>query len=179
MLLTKGVMVRGYITRGRIYHDGNEFMGTGYHEAYQREAGVSAFKREAHEKGTPFVEVDPSVCAYVTNETDPCVQEMFGRYVKMDGDLTALFPFKRLSHSFIIAGFGHKFDPVREKKSNDNLRCSIRALKERVLAHIDESNERAMAKARHYIAALDEQLSLCDKTDAMIDRLVAPLGPAD
>jgi hypothetical protein len=116
MLLTKGVMVRGYITRGRIYHEGSEFYGTGYHEAYQREAGVTAFKQEADEKGTPFVEVDPEVCAYVRDQTDECVREMFGRFTKHDGEVTALFPFKRLVQPIAIGGSGRPFDPEHAKQ---------------------------------------------------------------
>ena len=177
MLLTRGVMVRGYITRGPMIHDSSEIMGTGYHKAYQGEGAVTAFRREADEKGTPFIEVDPSVCAYIRNETDQCVQEMFRRSVKTDGELTALFPFQRLAHSFIIAGpRAPKFDPIKEKSSNENLRKSIIGFKERILMHVAPDNELAMAKVSHYVAALDAQLTVCDKTDAMIDRLTQPIG---
>lgn len=177
-LLLKGVMVRGYITRGQIYHHGNSFMGTGYHTAYQKEAGVTAFKQEADEKGTPFVEVDESVRTYIANETDACVRQMFERMVKRDGDVTALFPFQSFSHSFIIGGgFGRpKFDAEKEKKNNNVYRNNLTSLKMRVMEHVDPANVKAMAKARHYIAALDEQLVVCDKTDEFIDDLVKPFG---
>lgn len=174
-LLTKGVMVRGYITRGRIYHSGNAFMGSGYHHAYQREANVSAFKREADEKGTPFVEVDPAVCDYVQTQTDDCVRMMFARFVKVDGELTALFPFQSLSHSFAIGGFGAPpFDAAKEKANNDKVRTSLQRLKEKVLAYVDPANVSTMRKATHYVAALDEQLSICDQTDEAIDHLLQP-----
>jgi hypothetical protein len=177
MLLTKGVMVRGYITRGQIYHMGTEFMGTGYHEAYQREPEVTAFKQEADERGTPFIEVDPRVCAYVRDEADGCVRQMFDRCVKSDGELTALFPFKRLSHSFIISGPGAPpFDAAKEKNSNNNLRISLLNLKDRVMMNVDQKNDRAMAKVQHYITALDAQIAICDKTDEMIVRLGQPFG---
>jgi len=178
MLLTKGVMVRGYITRGRIYHEGSEFYGTGYHEAYQREAGVTAFKREADEKGTPFVEVDPRVCDYVRDHTDECVREMFGRFTKHDGEVTALFPFKRMAHSFVIGGGGRRpFDPAREKQANDNLRKSLQDLKARVMQHVDPANGAALRKTRHYIDALDQQLAVCDRTDRNIDSFAGPAAP--
>jgi hypothetical protein len=176
-LLTKGVMVRGYITRGKIYHEGIDFYGTGYQNALKGEGGVTAFKKEVDEKGTPFIEVDPAISQYVSQNTDECVQKMFNRYVKRDGDVTALFPFQVLSHSFMIAGFGMpKFDPQKEKKSNDNLRNSLRKFKELVMQYVDPNHADAMRKARHYIAALDAQLEGCDKTDAMIDALCRPLG---
>lgn len=177
MLLTRGVMVRGYITRGRIVHRGTEIIGTGYQEAYAREPGVSAFKQEADEKGTPFVEVDPSVCDYVRNETDECVRKMFGRCVRSDGTVTALFPFQRLSHSFIIGGFGRPtFDPDLQKRNNDQVRQNIHKLKARLLEHAPAENPAATRKLDHYLRALDAQLAQCDMTDEMIDDLMRPIG---
>jgi hypothetical protein len=173
-LLTKGIMCRGYITRGSIYHTDTQPIGSGYQEAYDKEKQVTAFKREADERGTPFVEVDPVVCDYVRDHGDWCVKEMFSRYVKEDGKVTALFPFQRLEHSFMIAGFGSTFDPEKEKRSNQNMRLMIENLKERVMALVDRSNPNAVSKVEHYIAALDAQLEVCKRTDEMIDMLNSP-----
>jgi hypothetical protein len=169
-LLTKGVMCRGYITLGPIYHtNGPEVIGSGYQEALDKEHKVSAFKREADERGTPFVEVDPSVCDYVRDHGDSCVKEMFSRYVKQDGRMTALFPFQRLQHSFIVGDYpGHKFDPEEERQSNKNMRSMIEKMKERVMALVDQSRPDALSKAEHYIVALDAQLEVCKQTDEMI-----------
>lgn len=169
-LLTKGIICRGYITRGPIYHTNDpEIIGSGYQEALDKEHKVSAFKREADERGTPFVEVDPSVCDYVREHGDSCVKEMFSRYVKQDGSMTALFPFQRLQHSFIIGDYlGHKFDPEEERQSNKNMRSMIEKMKERVMDLVDQSRPDAVSKAKHYIAALDAQLEVCKRTDEMI-----------
>jgi len=119
-----------------------------------------------------FFEVDPVVCEYVQNHTDPCVNKMFSRYVKGDGAVTALFPFKRLSHSFIVAGWpGHKFDPEKERESNNNMRIMLKRTKKNVLALVDRENPDAIRKAEHYTAALDAQLEMCKKTDEAIDML--------
>ncbi len=173
-LLPKGIMCRGYITRGLIYHTDDQVIGTGYQSAFEKERGVSAFKREADERGTPYVEIDPIICDYVREHGDQCVKEMFSRMVKSDGNVTALFPFQRLAHSFMIGGFGVKFDPEQEKRSVQNLRKSINRFKERVLALVDHSNPSAVSKAKHYVAALDAQLVECDRTDEMIDQLGTP-----
>lgn len=173
-LLTKGIMVRGYITRGSIYHEGSDFMGSGYNQALAKERDVKAFKRTAEERGTPFVEVDAAVCDYVRDHGDSCVKEMFPRYVKGDGAVTAIFPFQRLAHQFVIGGFGQPFEPEKEKLSNENLRQALRNFKERVNSLVDTSNASAVSKAEHYIAALDDQLRMCDETDRMIDMLSAP-----
>ena len=148
MLLTKGVLVRGYITRGRVNHRGYQILGTGYQNAYAREAGVTAFRQEADERGTPFIEIDPAVCAYVQEETDPCVREMFGRKTKGDGEAVAIFPFQVLGHSFVIAGGGHIFDPEVEKRGNDSMRRWITEFRANVLRHADPDNTRAMSKVR-------------------------------
>jgi len=174
-LLMKGIMCRGYITKGSIYHNNNQVIGTGYENAYLKESGVSAFKLEADERGTPFVEIDPVVCEYINNSTDKCVKEMFSRKTRTEDGITALFPFQRLSHSFIIGGFGQKeFDPNKEKESNNNVRKLLNNLIERIEGFIDPQNEKAKIKSRHYINAIKEQIAVCDKTDEMIDILCQP-----
>lgn len=173
-LLMHGLMCRGYITRGSIYHENGQFIGTGYQNAYEKESQVAAFKNEANERGTPFVEVDSIVVDYVAGCEDWCTKEMFSRYVKTDGNVTALFPFQRLSHSFILAGFGVHFDPAKEKESNNNMRLGIQRMRDQVLVRVDSSNPGALSKAQHYVRALNAQLELCDRTDKFIDGLASP-----
>ncbi len=173
-LLTKGIMCRGYITRGSIYHTDVQFIGSGYQKAYSKEREVDAFKREADERGTPFVEVDQSVCNYVRESGGACAKDMFSRFVKDDGGVMALFPFKRLSHSF--GGFfgSSKIDAEEEKRSNNNVRLWIENFKKQVSALVDHSNPNAVSKADHYIAALNAQLEVCKGTDEIIDKLNSP-----
>lgn len=174
-LLQNGIMCRGYISRGAIHHSATHFIGTGYQNVLEAERQVAVFKRGADERGTPFVEVDRAVCDYIASCEDSCVTEMFSRMTKSDGDAVALFPFKRLSHSFIIGGFGPSFDPDKEKRSNDNLRKAILSFRDRVTSQVDSSNPDAVRKADHYIGALNAQLEVCDRTDEMIDKLCAPI----
>lgn len=178
-LLIKGILCRGYITRGTVYHSDTRIIGTGYQEAYSKEGSVMAFSQSDDEKGTPFVEVDKVVCDYVNHCEDPCVKKMFARYVNNDGDTTALFPFKRLTHSFII---NETFNPQKEKQSNEDLRQMILMVKNRVTEFIDNSNhiavrkadDDAVRKANHYLALLNVQLEECDATDKAIDVLCSP-----
>ena len=163
-LLNQGVMVRGYITRGNIFHRGMRFMGTGYHEAYGREGNVEAFKIEADEKGTPFIEIDQRVTEYVENCDDWCTKEMYRRMVESDGQTSAIFPFKSLSHSFSIGGL----NAAKELQANNNMRLLIENLKTSVMSHVAVGNQRAIVKTRHYVAALDRQLAICDRTDEII-----------
>ena len=177
-LMARGVMCRGYIKRGSIYHTDSQVIGTGYQEVYAAESRVSAFKHEAEDRGTPYVEVDKEVAAYIDSQPDACVKEMFKRMVKRDAETVVLFPFQRLQHSFIVAGFGQTFDPETELKSNNNLRNNIKRYKAKIEAFVDSSNAAAQAKAKHYLRALDEQLLVCDKTEEMIHMLSRPFpGP--
>lgn len=176
-LMAKGVMCRGYITRGAVYHRDGQVLGSGYMAAFEAERSVSAFKKVADERGTPFVEVDQVLIDYIANCGDKCVKMMFERQIATDGTSTALFPFKRLSHSFIIGGLGYpRFDPKKEKLANDQLRRNIRTFIERVEVRVDRSNASAVRKADHYVSALQAQLEQCDKTDEMIDKLCEPVA---
>ena len=172
-LLQKGVMCRGYINKGLIHHTETHFIGTGYQKLVEAERKVSIFKRDADDRGTPFVEIDRTICEYVS-ECDTCVKEMFSRMTKSDGENAALYPFKRLSHSFTIGGFGGTFDPDEERKSNDILRESIIAFRDKVTHLVDTGNPDAVRKSEHYIGALNDQLNACDETDEIINDLCAP-----
>lgn len=175
-LLAHGIMCRGYIKRGRVFHTDTQILGSGYQDAYLAESKVIAFQREADERGTPYVEVDAEIANYVESQSDACVKEMFSRMVKRDGNTVVLFPFQRLHHSFVIGGFGRKFDPEKQLESNRNLRVIIGRYKDRVMSFVDPNNTSAMAKASHYLDALDVQLRGCDETDDMIRMLNSPFG---
>ena len=88
--------------------------------------------------------------------------------VKTEGDVTALFPFQCIGHSFIV---DPKFNADKELATNQRVRERIAMLKERILSKVDTSKVRAMQKVHHYIRALDGQLEVCDRTDAVIRKL--------
>lgn len=170
-LLMKGVLVRGYITRGSIIHGGNLILGSGYQAAYERETGVAAFRKEADEKGTPFVELDSLITDYINGDSDECVREMFSRMVKSDGDVTALYPFDRIDNAFT-----NPFDAAEERKFNSDRRSKVTKLIELINGNIDPKNESALRKTRHYVSALQEQLNACDRKDEIIDALSKSFG---
>lgn len=169
-LMEHGVMTRGYVKVGPIYHTEKYVIGRGYHEALAGEKEVDAFKREANERGTPFVQIDPTVASLVEGCGDDCVQQMFSRMVKSEGGTVALFPFQRLEHQFIVAAPGYTFDAGRQRESNNNLRRRIERYKQKVESHIDRSNRDAVQKSQHYLAALDAQLAVCDDAERVIDK---------
>ena len=176
-LLKQGILCRGYITKGSIYHDGLQFFGSGYVRAFAGEKDGVSFKGGPAEKGTPFIELDTITCDYIAGCGDSCVQKQFSRLAEIDGDLRAIFPFKRLSHTVSTGSFGPfkiEFDPSKERASNNIIREAINAMKEKILVHANEMDERAMKKTMHYLKALDSQLANCDWIDESIDKLLEP-----
>ena len=165
-------MCRGYITRGLIFHSENQFVGSGYQEAYEKESQVAIFKREVSERGTPFVEVGSEVVQYLDNCDDSCVGEMLGRMIRRSKHAAAVFPFQMLSHSFLIGGFGgRRFDPERERESNRNMRRALDKFIVGIRSSVDSANPDALRKASHYIKALEAQIEACDRCDEMIAKL--------
>lgn len=171
-LLWLGVLCRGYITRGSIYHTDGQFIGSGYQRAVENEQSVKAFSKSSDDQGTPFVEIDPGVSDYLRMSQDSCVKEMFSRVVKDDGTITAIFPFQLFRAQFIVDA---NFDAEKEKAKNNKVRTIIRMMKEKISPYMISANPRTVKKTEHYVAALDAQLSVCDKTDAMIDTFNRPL----
>jgi hypothetical protein len=179
--LEHGIMCRGYIKFGSVYHDERHIIGTGYQEAFAAERNVIAFKSEADERGTPFVQIDPAIVTYVEECNDSCVKTMYSRMTRSDGGVSALFPFQRIKHYLIPEQPGGIGLLSRQRQSNRNVREKIGRYKALIESLVDLSKPDAVRKSRHYLAALDRQLKVCDETDEAIDALdlrrQSPEGP--
>jgi len=182
-LLRKGLMCRGHIRQGRIYHRDGVFIGPGYQEAVSREKVVAAFKRDADDRGTPFVELDAIVRDYVASCGDQCVVTMYERMVKEDEEVAAIFPFKRFGK---LAGFSveAQFQDFAEitRASVEGARQRLHSLRLALRRHVDPANTRAVRKLEHYELALEDELRTFDDLDEMIEvlaqRVPGPLGKA-
>jgi hypothetical protein len=173
--LQEGVLCRGYMTRGALFHSGLRFLGSGYLRAYQHERRVAAFGQGEDERGTPFVELDPAVTEYVRTSTDDCVKKIYARCVESDGQYAALFPFRALEQSFVIGGIGARLvDYSRVRQGNVGLRGDIAAIKAQLWGAVDRTDARAVQKVEHYVRALDQQLRGCDHVDQVLDILGTP-----
>ena len=170
-LLNDGAMVRGYVCRGSIYHEGSHFLGTGYQNAVEQEKQVHAFRVAKDESATPFVEIDPAVVEYVRVETDPCVREMFDRMTTSDaGGITVVYPVKRLSS---IGGSGGN---LKECEQNQHMVVGwIKRYLSELESQSPERDPRANAKAKYYRRFLNEELEKCEQ---MRDNLRSLREPA-
>lgn len=181
-LLRKGLMCRGHIRQGRIYHRDGVFIGPGYQEAASREKVVAAFKRDADDRGTPFVELDAVVRDYVASCGDQCVVTMYERMVKEDEEVAAIFPFKRFGK---LAGFSTEaqfqdFDQDRARASVEEERQRLLSLMSALRRHVDLANTSAVRKLEHYELALEDELRTFDDLDEMIEVLAQRVpGPPD
>jgi hypothetical protein len=88
-LVHEGTLCRGYVTRGNIYHEERQFIGTGYMRAVENEKTVVFKRADLGEQETPFIQIDESVTEYVRDEGDECVCKMFARCTTSDGTYTA------------------------------------------------------------------------------------------
>ena len=165
-LFTKGIMVRGYVTRGNIFHNEEQIVGTGYQHALKGEQSVQAFRTPEDEGATPFVEIDPAVVQYIKHETDACVSMIFSRLVKEDPDngVTALFPFQ---HLIRMAG-GNITDPDNCKKSLDMIRESVHGYRARMESQAPSPEPRAIQKLKHYGRILNYLMAECDKLEGFL-----------
>ena len=169
-LLKSGVLCRGYVTRGNIYHTNTQFLGTGYEKAQKSEGLVKAFRGDETEKGTPFVEIDQKVAEYVRNCGDECVIDMYSRLVLKDGEPHALFPFQRLPPY----GFGSSCDLEKEKRNNSVSRQFLETLKQGLNDFLPPQDDRASKKHQYYQHAIDDRIKICDQYEKDIDLLNSP-----
>lgn len=171
-LLEFGVMVRGYVTRGSIFHKHEQFIGAGYQNALTGEKSVRAFRMSENDGATPFVEVDPRVVRYIREETDACVAEMFERMARVDStnDVTVLFPFQQLTN---VAG-ANISEPEKCKRSLDIVRIWIGSYKEKINFQAPTSDEVVNQKSKYYMKILDDLLAECDEIENFLKIMKEP-----
>ena len=100
LILRKGLMCRGYIKRGQIYHTKRYCVGSGLNDVVEREKNVSIFGSDSGEYSTPFIEIDENVLQFIDDEvSDSCVKSVLSDIVKRAGNVAAVFPFNNLSPS--------------------------------------------------------------------------------
>lgn len=167
-----GLMCRGYIKRGLIYHTTDHCVGSGLSDVVEGEKNVSIFKTEDGEHATPFIEVDRNILQYVNDEiSDDSVKETFSWIVKSEGDAAAIFPFTSLDPGT----FGHgSFDADKQRQTIATVRIWIGKAKEMVRRHVDPSNTSAREKERCLHEILNTQLDVCDQMEREIEEMTKP-----
>ena len=168
-LLMKGLMVRGYVRQGNIFHEDNNFMGTGYQQALKGEEEVKAFQTSPDDIGTPFIEIDREVVQYIKKCDDQCVQTMFERMTRAEDDVTVIFPFQSLSRLNDFYG-----DLDKSKENLEVIQSWIHNARHNVESFAPSSDSDAARKSKYYLKFLDEELAKCDEFEKDIDLLKQP-----
>ena len=169
-LLTEGVMVRGYVTRGNIFHEGNKFLGTGYHRALKGEKRVKAFQASPDEIGTPFIEIEPEVVDYIKECDDQCVKTMFERMTRSEDDVTVIFPFQSFSRSNDFHG-----DINESKRNLDVIKSWIHDARKKVESFAPSSDPDAARKSKYYLKLLDDESAKCNEFEELLNSLKRPV----
>ena len=169
LIMRKGLMCRGYVSRGRIHHSEDYCVGSGLSDVVDGEKKVSIFRIAAGERGTPFIEIDRSVIQFIDEEiSDPCVIGVLKDIVKREEDVAAIFPFKGLDPG----KFGSfSLDPAKARRDVDIVRRWIEGAKNIVARHVDLDCSSARKKERCLTRILDTQLSVCEQTESLVGQM--------
>lgn len=172
-LLLNGILCRGYVNLGNIYHTEHQVIGSGYQNAYENESKVIAFKTLEDERGTPFIQIDREIEELILDDYsyDKCLQEIFSRITRSDSEVCAIFSFDLLSRSFAITGNNNLENEIIEINKN---KFYIEGYKVKILEFSNNQNKKVMLKIDHYLRFLDEQIEICDKQIENIKRLNQP-----
>lgn len=174
-LLNFGLMCRGYITKGSIYHSPMQVIGTGYQKAYDTEAKTTVFKCDDDQGGPPYIEIDSSVSNYVEQSKGKDLKEMFHQLtLNDDKGLIALYPFKRYLVFLDWAICGNELSDNERKARVETVRQILKNVKRGLDKFVPKHDEKALEKLNHYRRALDAQLTQCDEADQTIDDLSKP-----
>lgn len=174
-LISMGAQCRGMITRGQVFHTPDQIIGVAYQQAVNGEKTTRVLRADESEVGTPFIQIDEAVLAYVREETDACVREMVDRVTTSDGDYTAIYPFKALMDKpFKTVLPGLPFDAeewLASVRRSLGYRRTTMATFQAALENTEDP--RVGQKIRHYLRGLEELILQLERKEARALRLVA------
>lgn len=172
LLLDEGELTRGFITRGNIYHTDTQFIGTGYINAYGGEREVSFLTTNELSLGTPFIQLDSDVVAYVRANDDGCVRKMFDRVTKSDGTNTAIWPFDRLA-TIPSAAIDESFDPKGWKlEIQKSIAYGLKNLAAFEAAESAATTERAKAQIRIFKNEMRKVIERLEHRSQQVDHMI-------
>ena len=169
-LITRtGLMCRGYVGRGPIYHTEDHCIGSGLGDVVEGEKNVSMYQTEEGEVGTPFIEVDQKVLQFLDKEvTDSCVTGVLEEIVKRKDGVAVIFPFKSLDPG----RFGSaNLDRNKARQHVDVVRKWIEDAKKMIARHVDSSDEKVLRRANCLAEILNEQLMVCKSYEEAIGQM--------
>lgn len=165
LLQREGMLCRGYIAMGKVYHKGQMIFGPAYQNAVEGEKNAAAIEWRDGSLGTPFIEIDCAVSSYFSKHGDQCTCQMFARMTKFADNCTYISPYKifeRCTDWIVAPG-----------KSQGEMRQEVLTLKQHVcrieeyIAASHPLDERARVKvdiSLHNLAETKRRLDEFDRT---------------
>ena len=160
LIMRKGLMCRGYIVQGPIYHTEDHCLGTGLGDTVDGEKQVSIFRTEDGESGTPFIELDRRVIQFINEEvTDPCVKQVLKELVYIQNDVGAIFPFRRLDPGLYSTP---DLDEEESKRRADAVMTWIETAESMMKNLVDPTCEKVLRRQQILGCMLDRQREVCE-----------------
>ncbi len=156
-----GLLCRGYITRGEVYHTRNQVIGKGYIEAFKNEGKYSL----------PYTRIDEKLYTYILQSGDACAIEIFKRLTKNIGTDIVIFPIHNMVYVSAISGEKNLED---EKKEIDSIIDELTNLKILTEKYIDKNHDKAVEKWEEFEKMIDEKIAENQRAKESIDRLSRP-----
>ncbi len=178
-LLEIGLMARGYISKGLVYHEVGQFFGSAYQEAVKNEAKVKFSFHPSDVSKTPFVELSEAVTEFYRATTDMCVKRFLGESLIESGGLVAVDPFSRQKRliSMHASNLSSGDADLEQKtlKHLSELRVSLEALRTQVDCAAGTS-ERVQVKRREYNTGLSKLQEQIETVFEMYELLSSPFS---
>ncbi len=95
-MLSFGILMRGFITRGPVYHTDKHIFGSGYQKAYAHERNTT-FQSPEGFFGTPFVEIDKDIISYIEENLSEKERRIAEKMYESINNVCALYPFKNIA----------------------------------------------------------------------------------
>ncbi len=168
-MMKKGIMCRGYIDKGTIYHEEDYFFGTGFHRVCKKELTADAFKKYEEERNTPYVKLDERVLDDLDNCSDQCAKKIANRFIKRIENEAVISPWKIFE--LLMNGMAFNEEAAEGIRA---IQSDVEYLRAKVREYISESNISVMAKFDHYNEELDQVLVKCDEAIALSQVLKQP-----
>ncbi|MEY8881771.1 hypothetical protein [Donghicola sp. XS_ASV15] len=178
-LLEIGLMARGYISKGLVYHKAGQFFGSAYQEAVKNEAKVRFSFHSSEVSKTPFVELSEAVTEFYRENTDQCVKRFLGESLIESGGLVAVDPFSRqkrlISMHASNLSSGDAAIKLKTVKHLSELRVCLEALRTQVDREAGTS-ERVQVKLSEYHTGLSRLLEQIETVFEMDELLSSPFS---
>ncbi|SFN52991.1 hypothetical protein SAMN04487859_10465 [Roseovarius lutimaris] len=156
-LMQKGILVRGCLTRGSVYHNGRHIFGSGYHKALDGERSVTFSSKNEQDKRPPFVELSREVVEYQNTISDVQARETLAKLTLHRNSVSAVYPFNHM---------GLFLDSIRQvylsgdvEEAQRRLIIIVEGLKncrKLVEQGVDGAGEQEKRYANHYVECISE-----------------------